>query len=168
MKILAFVIAVSMWLAFMMFIWLRGKKNKLIEKPLPSIETSPTIIQQTVADLLQDKQPSKLNIEESDSEQPVKLTGLTDSFFSGVQLIKRKDVITINIDPDILTKRIQFHMDPKNNEVTMQILPGGIPHEPNAESDIAESELITPTDEVNEALLSQIEELAKEGRATFQ
>lgn len=103
----------------------------------------------------------------------------TAKTFEGFQIVKGNGVITINISPDFFNKTIQLKMDNDNRELTMQV----ISDENNSKedvtpmADISEEEIMTPTDvinefiagdsRVNEVLIAQLEELAKDGKVEF-
>ena len=139
-KAIAFVFAAVCWVVLMMVIAARGNKKVLI------------------GSLTEHKEVGKKDTEATNS----------GAAMHGVQLINENGVVTINIDPKMLGEKIQLNMNTHTNQVTMQVLPGGIVHEPTAEADIPTSELLTSPEEVDQMMLAQIQELANEGKVKFK
>ena len=148
-KIIGFSIAIMGWLGFMVYVF---KKRGLGERRISVVGAS-------------EGGKQFANVE---SVAP-------SSSNNGVHIVKKDGVITISINPEFLSQRIQLKMD-HNNDVSMKVLPGNTSEEENdlenAEAipnpDPDDSEIVTPTSDVNDVLLSQIKDLASAGKVEFK
>lgn len=85
-----------------------------------------------------------------------------------IEVRRDENILTIQIDPFQLTNKIELTMDTKENQITMNVGAGALVHEPNPEPDVNEEEVLTPSHDVDEIMLAQIEELAKEGKVILK